>query len=211
MTLTPAEKLELELGRRPTLAERGIEPAEKTGQGADFDNARSQFPSVKAGEDEWVELFHQRPEVMLAILGDIYRETKAQEIRESQGKVPTGRRPRSINGNMAELEAMVTPRYSMEPFGEAVRELIGERTLRAFALKVPMSHTTLMRMMRGEMRLERHRLEAIAAAGKVGPSFFMEWRLAYIQEAVEAVFVAKPNLSIRATRQLQEARRRGGR
>jgi hypothetical protein len=206
-----AEQLERSLGRRPTLAERGVSPSGRPkGSGADWDNAVEQFPTTKADTNEWVDFFDRRPEVLLAILGDIYRESKALEAREA-GRAPTGRRPKHINGNLAELEAMITPSYSMEPFGVACRELIGDRSLRAFAARVPMNHHTLTRMMRGELKVDRFRLEAIAKAGRVTPAYFMEWRLAYVQEAVEQVFMAKPNLSIRAIRQLQRARAEGSR
>lgn len=196
----------LRTGVRPSLKDRGVEPSDREVQGADWDNARRQFPSVKMGTEEWAGFFDQRPDVMLAILGDIYRETKAQEARDG-GRATIGRRPRHINGNMQELHDMITPRYSVEPFAVAVKELIGDRSLRAFAAKVPMNHHTLTRLMRGELPLEKWRLEAIAKAGKVAPSFFAEWRVMYVAEALEAAFLARPNLSIKATRTIQEARR----
>jgi hypothetical protein len=200
--LTDGERLELDLGRRPTLAERGVTPAPRAGQGADFDNARSQFPSVKHGVDEWVRFFDDRPEVMLQILGDIYRETKAEEARES-GKAPTGRRPKSINGNLDELHRMTTPQYSVDSFEVAVKELIGTRSLRAFAAKVPMNHHTLTRMMRGEVKLEMWRLEQIADAGKVNPAFFREYREMQLLEVIGRYFSLRPNVSIALTKRIR--------
>lgn len=200
--LTNGERLEQQLGHRPTLAERGIAPAHRTGQGADFDNARSQFPSVKHGVDEWVRFFDDRPEVMLQILGDIYRETKAEEARES-GNAPTGRRPKSINGNLDELHRMVTPQYSVDCFEVAVKELIGTRSLRAFAAKVPMNHHTLTRMMRGEVKLEMWRLEQIADAGKVQPGYFREYREMQLLEVIGRYFQQRPNVSIALTKRIK--------
>lgn len=196
------EVMEEALGRRPTLAEAGIRAAEKTGKGSDFENARSQFPSVKNGVDEWVAFFDDRPEVMLGILGDIYRETKAEELRES-GKAPTGRRPKSINGNLDELHRMVTPQYSVEPFEVAVKELIGARSLRAFAAKVPMNHHTLTRMMRGDIKLEMWRLEQIAEAGKVQPGYFREYREMQLLDVIGKYFRRRPNASITLTKRIR--------
>lgn len=200
--LTNGERLELALGRRPTLSERGIAPAPTRGQGADWDNARSQFPSIKNDTDAWVKFFDDRPEVMLQILGDIYRETKAQEARES-GNAPTGRRPKSINGNLDDLYKMVTPQYSVESFEVAVKELIGTRSLRAFAAKVPMNHHTLTRMMRGDVKLEMWRLEQIAEAGKVNPAYFREYRELQLLEVIGRYFSLRPNVSIALTKRIK--------
>lgn len=196
------ELMEEGLGRRPTLSEVGILPAAKTSKGADFDNARSQVHSVKHGIEEWVAFFDSRPEVMLQILGDIYRETKAEELRES-GKALTGRRPRAINGNLHDLHKMITPQYSVEPFGVAVKELIGQRSLRAFAAKVPMNHHTLTRMMRGDMQLEMWRLEQIAEAGKVQAGYFREYREMQLLEVISRYFQQRPNVSITLTKRIR--------
>lgn len=200
--LTDGERLEQQLGRRPTLAERGVMPAARSGQGADFENARSQFPSVKHDVDAWVRFFDDRPEVMLQILGDIYRETKAEEARES-GKAQTGRRPKAINGNLDELHRMTTPQYSVDNFDVAVKELIGTRSLRAFAAKVPMNHHTLTRMMRGDVKLEMWRLEQIADAAKVNPAFFREYREMQLLEVIGRYFSLRPNVSITLTKRIR--------
>lgn len=199
--LTEVERLTQILGRRPSLEERGVEPSERRGQGADWDNAQ-QFPSIKQGEDEWVEFFDRRPDVMWQILGDIYRESKAEDLRE-QGKAPTGRRPKAINGNLDELWKMITPQYSILPFAEAVKELIGERSLRAFAAKIPMHHHTLTRLMRGHLKLEGWRLEQIAAAGKVNPNFFREYRERQLLDGIQRYLSARPNVSIALTKRIR--------
>jgi hypothetical protein len=207
--MTEGERLEAIMGRRPDLGERGVEPSARRGQGADWDNATAQFPSVKQGQDQWVEFFDRRPEVMLQILGDIYRETKAEELRES-GRAPTGRRPKAINGNLDDLYKMITPQYSVEPFGDAVKELIGTRSLRAFAAKVPMNHHTLTRLMRGDLKLEGWRLEQIAAAAKVNPHFFREYREMQLLDAIGKYLSARPNVSIQLTKRIR-ADIKGGR
>lgn len=198
---TELELTEKALGRRPSLEERGITPSDRSGQGADWDNTR-QFQSIKQGEDEWVAFFDRRPDVVHQLLGDIYRESKAEELREA-GKAPTGRRPKSINGNLDELYRMITPQYSVEPFGDAVKELIGARSLRAFAAKVPMNHHTLTRMMRGELKLELWRLEAIARAGRVNPAFFREYREQQLLDAIGKYLSARPNVSIALTKRIR--------
>lgn len=201
---TALELAEKRTGRRPTLQERGVLPAER-GKGADWDNATSQFPSAKMDTKGWVGFLDRRPDVITQILGDIYREVRAQEQREA-GSAPTGRRPRAIAGSMDELDAMITPRYSNEPFAVAVEELRAGISLRAFAAKVPMNHHTLTRMMRGELRLEMWRLELIARAGKVAPAYFLEWRVMYVQECIEIALFKAPHLATKVTKAIQHAK-----
>ena len=175
------------------------------GTPVDLENAKQQFRHRSV--DEWIALFDRAPHVMHQILGDIFRETRAQEERLN-GKARIGRRPKTIDGTMDELWDMITPRYSMDPFPIAVKELIDAApSLRAFALKAKMNHPTLLRLMSGEMKLDKYRLAAIARAGNVSPAFFIEYREMVIVEAITTVFTAKPNYSLAAYKELQKARR----
>lgn len=178
-------------------------PSSDTQKGtpADWPNARRWFPERSV--EEWIGLFDRAAHVMPAILGDIFREVRAEEERAA-GRTKIGRRAKAVNGSLEELYGMVTPRYSMEPFGESVQELIGTRSLRQFASRVPMHHFTLTRMMRGELPLDRYRLERIAKAAHVNPAFFREWREMFLQDALSALLTAKPGVGIRFHKQMRE-------
>ena len=182
-------------------------PSERRGEkgsAADWDNAKRWFPERSV--EDWVGLFDRAPHILHSILGDIYRESKAETERE-EGRARIGRRPKAIDGNLEELYSMITPRYSMEPFAEAVRALIGNRSLRAFAARIPTHHNTLNRLIKGVTPLDRTKLEAIARAGRVHPAYFREWREQFILDAVAAVLHAKPNLSIRVHKEMQRGAR----
>lgn len=172
---------------------------------ANWDRAKSEYPSYKMDEDAWADFLTERPDVMANLLGDIYRATKAEE-RKQAGTYKGGRRPRHIDGNLDDLHKMITPQYSMDPFPVAVKELIGARALRQFAALVPMDHRELSRMMRGG-KLHRYWLEQIAKAGQVSPAFFVEWRTMFVVEAMSAVFASQPNMSIRAVKILTGGQR----
>lgn len=173
------------------------------GAQADYANAKSQFPERSL--EDWIALFDRAPHILYNVLGDIYREVRAEQEREA-GKARIGRRPKAIDGSLDELTAMITPVYSMDPFAEAVQPLIKKSpSLRAFAAKVPMHHHTLTRMMRGEVALEAWRLEAIAKAGKVQPAYFKEYREMALIEAVSAYVAARPNIAVRFHRQVRAA------
>ncbi len=178
---------------------------------ADYSYARTQYPEIdKLGADDWVEFFQDRPDVLTRLLGEIYIITKTQESPHKK----SGRRTRYINGNLDELWNMIAPRYSVDPFAEAVRELMGRQSLRAFAAKIPMHHHSLARLMRGERQIVNPHdpissmgtLEQIARAGNVHPAFFSEWRTLYVAQAVVSAMQNNPNLSIGIVGQLAESR-----
>lgn len=154
----------------------------------------------------WEEFFAESPDALHHLLGEIYIITKSQaaEVKRS------GRRVRTVNGNLDELWAMISPRYSMEPFGEAVRELMGPMSLRAFAAKIPMHHHSLSRLMRGERQVvnqfdipgSMRTLEVVAKAGKVHPAFFVEWRELLVLGVVRKALSTDPALGIRVIERL---------
>ena len=59
-----------------------------------------------------------------------------------------------------------------------------------------MDHRELSRLMRAKTQLTMYWLERIAAAGRVSPAFFREYRTMFVTERMVAVFDAHPNLSI---------------
>lgn len=180
-----------------------------SGSGADWDNARQWFRT--RSENEWVAFFADNPDVQAAILGDIYREVKAQNERLA-GKPRIGRRPKVINGSLDELYGMITPRFAMEPFAASVRVLIDEaRGLRALARKASMPHPTLLRMIRGTVPLEMWRLEAIARAGGVAPSYFKEWREGHVLTTIADLLESQPHLSVKLSKALVAAQQRSDR
>jgi transcriptional regulator with XRE-family HTH domain len=188
---------------RKTHLARAIE-ASGTPETANANTPRARALFKEPSESDWVDLFDRNPSVLHAILGDIFRVVKSDEAKQ-RGEGRDGRRTKVINGSLRELEAMITPRYSQEPFGEAVKDLIGSRSLRQFAAKVPMDHRELSRLMRGQSKLSVYYLERIAAAGKVHPAFFTEWREQFVISAVQRAFRSRPNMSITAVKQLRSS------
>jgi hypothetical protein len=179
---------------------------------ANWERAKEQYPSTtKLTESDWVAFFDEQPDVMHSILGDIFVITKAHEATVKK----SGRRPKHTNGSMDELWKMVTPRYSTEPFGEALKELIGEQSIRGFSKKVPMHYWSLIRLMNGERRIvnphdiqgSMRTLELIARAGKVSAFYFYEYRTLYIFSMFEEVFTAKPNFTIGLVKRLSDIQR----
>jgi len=161
---------------------------------------------------DWEEFFDENPDIQMRILGDIYREVKKVEAKRAGTVVVVSRRRRvgttqrslaSDVGTLEELEVMLTPRVSMDPFPLAMKPLIDEnRGVRALARASKMSHSTILRMMAGQMPLEMFRLAQIAAGAGVAPAYFKEWREAYVLTVLARVLSAQPNLSVKFSRAL---------
>lgn len=164
-------------------------------RGSDWDRAKELFP--ERSTSEWVAKFDADPGIMWSILGDVAKAFKATE-----GPRKTGRRP-GVSMSMQELQRITSPQYSMDDFSVSLPELIGSRSQRQFASRVPCHHSTLTRLMRGELPLTRAVLESLAKAGRVSPYYFKEYRAMYLSDMVTEVMMARPNMSITAIKGLR--------
>jgi hypothetical protein len=169
------------------------------------------YPSTtQLTTDDWVAFFDQRPDVMHQLLGDIFSYTKAAEAEVKK----TGRRPKHTKGSLDELWTMITPRYSMDPFHLSILDLMGNRSLRSFAARIPMHHVQLMRLIKGERNLvsvhdsfaSMATLEQIARAGGVHPAYFREWRELYIMSLLNQIFSENPSYSVAMVKKLRDIR-----
>ena len=198
---TPAE---VRIARRKAL-ESMIEDDDspETPGESNLNRARAMF--VQPSDEELVEFFGRRNDVLYALLGEVYVVDHYDE-RKRNGEGRDGPRAMPFDANLDKLWDITTPRYSMQPFGVAVKELIGERSLRQFAAKVPMDHRELSRMMRGSSQPSLYTMEQIAKVGRVNPAFFLEYRIEQVTVTLSAVFKAKPNLSVGVWKRLRGAR-----
>lgn len=174
------------------------------GSGADWANAKKYFtfPST----DDWVARFTKEPDIWHNLLGDIYRETKAERERKG-GQARIGRRPRAIDGSMDELWEMVTPQYSMEPFKTSLMALVQQRgvSMLRLAQETRIPRTTINDMVAGKLSPDMWRLEQLAKYFEISPSYFREFRESYVLTVMSELLAANPNLSIRFARGITKA------
>lgn len=160
-------------------------------------------PSGEYSSDEWRKHYADHPDVLAQMLGDIFRVHKAEERKKAGlGNPQGGRRKSQIDGHIDDLLAIISPRLSCQPFAQAYAELAGKRTLRAVALKAGMPHQDLSRKLKGQQPPTRYDLERLANAFDVHPAYFVEWRSFILQELLDVVLAANPNLSISLLRAL---------
>jgi hypothetical protein len=172
---------------------------------ANFEAARNQFASTAMGEEEWVGVFDSNPDIMWAILADVYSVVKDEEEREA-GKKRMGRRPTRVAGSVDELmRTVMPPQYTTEPFPAALKKLLAGRSQRQFAPRVPITQPTLSRLLKGEWEPDLAMLERIAAAAKVPPFYFVEYRAQMIAAVVTRILIDQPNLGITAYKRMRGA------
>lgn len=143
-----------------------------------------------ATEDFWVQYLDDNPDVLHRLLADIYEATYGAEA------------PPTLDDLWKLMSAQ--PRYASTPFGEALIDALGGRSLRWLATQTGVSQPVLSRLINGDrpvvnikdIRGSTYRLERIAAALRVHPSYFAEWRRMWIMTLLDSAFTAQPTLSI---------------
>lgn len=176
---------------------------------ADLENAKRLYPSCAMGVDAWVAFFHTPAGLgaMGAILYDIYDEVRSAEERNA-GLRRVGRRPGRSAVSLDEVMSVVRPsEFTNDPLHVALARLIGARSQRQFARRVPITQSHLCRVLSGERRPSFEQIERIAIAAGVQPWYFAEWRAEYISTLLAEVFAEAPNLSISALKALRDRRK----
>lgn len=165
--------------------------------GARWDEAKMLIPAGEYTSEDWRNHYAEHPDSLMQMLGDVFRVYKSEERKKAGlGNPQGGRRKSQIDGSLDELWSILTPRFSMKPVQEAFDDLRGQRTFRAMALRIGMPAAQLHFKLSGKRPMTRHDLEQIATGLDVHPAYFREWRTMIVQELLEHVFTANPNLSI---------------
>ena len=176
---------------------------------ADLEAAKRLYPACGMGIDEWVTFFKSPAGLgaMGKILYDIYDEVRSAEERNA-GLRRIGRRPGRSAVPLQEVMDVVLPtEFTNDALPVSLARLIGGRSQRQFALKVPITQSHLCRILSGERRPNLEQLERIANAAGVRPWFFPEWRALYISALMGEVMADSPHLSITALRAMRDGRR----
>ena len=104
------------------------------------------------------------------------------------------------------LDRDPAPRFTGEEFGPAVLDLLSQRdrSIRWLAQQIGTSHTQVRFYLTGkrpilnlhDARGSMIRIEAVARALRVHPSYFAEWRRLWIMTLLDSAFAARPGLSV---------------
>lgn len=168
---------------------------------ADWDKAKKLYPSTGDDEAAWAQVLSEQPDVMFSVIAYIVKVVKATE-----GPRKTGRRPGITGLSFDETWDVLYPqRYTLEPITEALPKLMAGRSQRQIAPKVPCNQATLSRVLSGQVKPDLGLMRGLAAALKVPPTFFLEYRAMRLAEMVLSVLLSQPNMSVTLFKQLQNA------
>lgn len=164
------------------------------------------FPHAVGDQEQmWVDRFTADPDLMWRIVGDIVRYVSSDEVPRGE-RTPSRRQVQSQHRNLDYVWRTIHGTFSTDPFPVAVRELIGDKSLRLFATKSGFgSVQTLIRYQRGERPLTMECLEAMAKAGRVEPHFFVEYRAMWLARELQRAMLARPAESLKAVKMVKNA------
>lgn len=155
----------------------------------------TRHPAVDMGVDELEERMARDPSIMWRILYDIFDKTLIEE-EKAEGKVRLGRRPKRPASREEILAVAVPPMFTHKPFPEALKDLIGQRSQRSFARRMGCAQGTVSKLLAGQLKPDRYTMERAAAAGRVNPWYFREWRAQYLLDVAADLLRRNPHMSV---------------
>lgn len=139
----------------------------------------------------WDTYLQENPDVLHRLLADIYRAAYGVD------------RPPSLDDLWALLD---TPEFTSEAFGPAAKALLARRkkSARWLAMQIHVNQRHLGRYLNGTMPIvsaydvegSMQRIEAVAKALRIHPSYFCEWRRLWVMRLLDSAFIAHPDLSV---------------
>jgi hypothetical protein len=137
--------------------------------------------------DYWIAIFTQRPEILHRLIADLFQAAHGVD------RIP------SVDDLW---DLIAPPAYSNRPFGEAFEEILGSRDPAEIAEKAGLYRGTLSRYVRcvrpivtSDVEGSMRRIELIARALDVHPSYFAEWRRLWVMALLDRAFQVRPELS----------------
>jgi len=100
--------------------------------------------------------------------------------------------------------------FSYEPFLPTLKMLVGGRSIRRIAHKTGIHYSMVFKMLNGEREPDIYLMEKIAAAFDKHPSFFLEWRVAFVVGALAKFMERSPESSVAAYQRIRKEMRRDG-
>lgn len=146
------------------------------------------FPSVT--QLEWKEVFRIDPSVLGRLVADIQKLENASSGRP-------GKRP-SVNPKDAAqyLRQYENDDYTILPFDQALQVIKGDRSNRHMANLCGVTNTMMFRLLNGEATPTVEVMEQVAKAFRKDPSYFVEYRIAFVLSAMGSRMEQVPEASI---------------
>lgn len=148
----------------------------------------------------WQTVLADRPDVLHRLLADVHRSVHGT----------------AASPTLEDLWDLVgEPSFSHQDFPVAFREALGTRSISQVAIYAGMDRKTLHRFVNAERPIvsvhdpagSMRRIEVVARALGVHPSYFSEWRRLWIMTTIDEAFGARPELSVHIFRRFSAVTR----
>lgn len=148
-----------------------------------------QFPSVETLD--WERAFRD-PELLGRVLRDILKADQAQGKQSGPGPRPV------LDGaeGFERYRQLAGDDYAYVPFVEAFKALVGDRSIRHVSSITGINPTMVFKLLHGQREPDLYLMEEIASGFKKHPSFFMEYRVAYIIGSLAHFITKAPETTV---------------
>jgi transcriptional regulator with XRE-family HTH domain len=155
------------------------------------------FPSVETLD--WNKVFRSDPAIMGRIVNDVLKIDQAEPGRP-------GKRPAlDIERAESRLRQIRGEDYTVLPFVEALEHARGDKSIRSLSYYSGLPKSTVHRLAEGLAHPTVEQLEAIAKGVRKDPSYFMEYRVAFVLTAMAELFSRSPESTVVQYEKLREA------
>lgn len=138
---------------------------------------KEQFPSID--RLNWAEAF-KNVDLFGRVLRDILRIDQSLDSRTGPGPRPVLDEKRARE----RLRQLLGQDFSYSPFGETFDVMTAGRSMRGMAAKTGLSVKMIFQLKHGEREPDLYIMEQIAKAFNKDPSYFVEYRTAFIISAL---------------------------
>lgn len=149
---------------------------------------RGQFPN--STDMQWKKVFDQNEDIFARIMRDILKVDQAVPGR------PGPRPALEYDQGMETLKRLMGQDFCTAPFTEAFSLIAGGRSISHIANKVGLSRSHCYRLMKGDVTPTIGDLQAVAEGFGKHPSFFAEYRAAFVIAHLEAKLMQAPESTI---------------
>lgn len=162
------------------------------------DAIRRQFPEVE--DVDWHRTFGEDEDVFARVMRDLLKVEQAVPGR------PGPRPSLDFEQGMATLRRLGRQDFSTLPFAAAFRTLAGNLSLTQLARKVAYSRSTCYRLLNGMIDPDIDMVKAVARGFKKHPSYFLEYRAAFVVAHLQEKLMQAPESTIGLYEQITKPR-----
>jgi len=153
-----------------------------------FKAIKKTFPTVETLD--WNKVFRDDPAIMGRIVNDVLKIDQAEPGRP-------GKRP-ALNIERAELKLRQIrgEDYTVLPFVSALELARADKSIRSLAHSSGLPKSTIHRLVEGKAHPTVEQIEAISKGLRKDPSYFMEYRVAFVVASMVELFSRSPESTV---------------